>query len=96
VYVVFGAAGAVGSDLVGRLVAQPGATVFASDRDTSALDNLKDAHVVPADTLDHEAVRLASCLSSVGSQIMHRRYTCHCFCRRPQHAGNTVHSACGV
>ncbi|EIE21368.1 NAD(P)-binding protein [Coccomyxa subellipsoidea C-169] len=56
VYVVFGAAGAVGSDLVGRLVAQSGAQVFASDRDTSDLDKLKEATIVPADTLDQDAV----------------------------------------
>ncbi len=56
VYVVFGAAGAVGSDLVGRLVAQSGAQVFASDRDTSDLDKIKEATIVPADTLDQDAV----------------------------------------
>ena len=58
---VFGAAGAVGSDLVGRLAAQQGARVVASDRDHSDLDDLskavKDATIVPADTQDADAVR---------------------------------------
>lgn len=61
---VFGAAGAVGSDLVGRLAAQQGARVIASDRDHSDLDELskavKDATIVPADTQDPDAVRTSS------------------------------------
>ena len=63
---VFGAAGAVGSDLVGRLAAQQGARVIASDRDHSDLDDLskavRDATIVPADTQDPDAVRTSPSL----------------------------------
>ncbi len=60
-YVVFGAAGAVGSDLVRRLAAQPGAEVMASDIDQSDLEELgksvQNAAVHAADTMNHAAVR---------------------------------------
>ncbi|CAL8463186.1 g2720 [Coccomyxa elongata] len=73
VYVVFGAAGAVGSDLVGRLAAQQGARVIASDRDHSDLDGLsktiKDATIMPADTQDPDAV--ASVISKAADQHGH-------------------------
>lgn len=60
VYVVFGAAGAVGSSLVERLAAQQGAKVLASDRDDSGLESLQSvqgASLHPADTEDEAAVR---------------------------------------
>ena len=66
VYVVFGAAGAVGSDLVSRLSKQQGASIVASDRDHGGLDQVKSAtEIHPADTHDEAAVYLyplTSCL----------------------------------
>lgn len=57
VYVIFGAAGAVGSDLVSRLAQQQGATVVASDRDHADLEQVKSAtEMLPADVQDEEAV----------------------------------------
>jgi len=59
VYVVFGAAGAVGSDLVSRLSKQQGASIVASDRDQEGLDQVKLAsEILPADTRDEAAVYL--------------------------------------
>ncbi len=59
VYVVFGAAGAVGSDLVSRLSKQQGASIVASDRDQQGLDQVKSAtEILPADTRDEAAVLL--------------------------------------
>ena len=57
VYVVFGAAGAVGSDLVSRLAQQQGASIVASDRDHQDLDKVKSAtEKIPADVQDEAAV----------------------------------------
>ena len=57
VYVVFGAAGAVGSDLVSRLAQQQGAAIVASDRDHGDLDQVKSAtEMHPADVQDEAAV----------------------------------------
>ncbi len=74
VYVVFGAAGAVGSSLVERLAAQPGAKVVASDRDGSGLEtveSVKGASLHPADTEDEAAVGLLICTAC------HRRVVFH-------------------
>ena len=58
VYVIFGAGGAVGSDLVGRLAKQQGASIVASDVDKGDLESLgSSAELMPADTEDEEAVR---------------------------------------
>jgi nucleoside-diphosphate-sugar epimerase len=59
VYVVFGAAGAVGGELVSRLAQQEGAAIIASDRDQSDLENVKSAtEILPADAQDEAAVHL--------------------------------------
>lgn len=59
VYVVFGAAGAVGGELVSRLAQQERAAIIASDRDQSDLENIKSAtEILPADAQDEAAVRL--------------------------------------
>lgn len=57
VYVVFGAAGAVGKDLVSRLAKQSGAKVVASDRDEKDIDRSSSVIVQAADTQDEESVR---------------------------------------
>ena len=60
VYVVFGAAGAVGGELVSRLTQQEGAVIIASDRDQSDLEKVKSAtEFLPADAQDEAAVRLS-------------------------------------
>jgi nucleoside-diphosphate-sugar epimerase len=57
VYVVFGAAGAVGSTLVSRLSKQQGAKVVASDVDQADLEKISgSAHVYAANTQDESEV----------------------------------------
>jgi hypothetical protein len=63
VYVIFGAAGGVGSALAKRLAAQPGATVVLAGRDGARLDALRAelggaAVPIVADPLDSKQVRL--------------------------------------
>ena len=61
VYVIFGAAGAVGSNLVSRLAKQQGATIVASDRDHGELYQVKSAtEMLPADVQDEAAVIISS------------------------------------
>ena len=68
VYVVFGAGGAVGSDLVGRLAKQQGANVVASDADNGDLESIgSSAELMPADTEDEAAVRCIALMQSLAS-----------------------------
>ena len=68
VYVVFGAGGAVGSDLVGRLAKQQGAKIVASDMDQGDLESLgSSAEIMPANTEDEAAVRCITHMQSLAS-----------------------------
>jgi NADP-dependent 3-hydroxy acid dehydrogenase YdfG len=62
VYVVFGAAGGIGSELCTRLVRQQGATVVMVGRDQGRLDALKGrlgaGETMVADVVDAKQVRL--------------------------------------
>lgn len=93
----------MGSDLVARLAAQPGAKVIASDRDQSDLEGLsrtvKEATMAPADTQDHEAVSsnffmsLGPALCTVSCvHIPDRKYIWHApLSKIPQSLLSTAH-----